>query len=170
MTYLRPRKRALSLAVLLVAVLFLSGCRHATTEQKAREQAQSQKATGNTLEKQNLAEKRKREENPNQIGYLYLMAFDKPFGYFVTKGKISNSGSQATPEQDVVQYCKNDDCAWVTVDGPQDDGSYGAGDPGVFFFTPEGVMVETSLDYFYTTQPLSLNVPKLSPGDAGSGH
>ena len=33
----------------------------------------------------------------------------------------------------------------------------------IFFFTTEGTMVVTSLDYFYTTQPVAtaLDVPKL---------
>lgn len=36
-------------------------------------------------------------------------------------------------------------------------------DPGIFFFTTDGTMVHTSLDYLYSTTPLptNVNVPKL---------
>jgi hypothetical protein len=159
----RTHKRAIALALALSSIFLVTGCRGKTSDQKAREQAQSQKATGATLEKTNLAAKRKLEENPNRIGYLYLMSFGKFIGYYVTKGKISSNGSQATPEQDAVRYCQSGDCSWLALDGPQDDGSYGSGDPGIFFFTAEGKEVVTSLDYVYSDQPLTLpGVPELA--------
>jgi len=87
-------------------------------------------------------------------------------GYYVTKGKISSSGSQATPEQDIHWTCGGTagyyGCQPVVVDGPQDDGSYGAGDPGIFFFLTNGTKVVTSLDYIQTDQPIpGIAAPKL---------
>jgi hypothetical protein len=50
----------------------------------------------------------------------------------------------------------------VVVDGPQDDGSYGSGDPGIFFFLTNGTKVVTSLDYIQTDQPIpGITAPKL---------
>ena len=43
----------------------------------------------------------------------------------------------------------------------KDDGTYGAGDPGNFFFTTDGVMVETSLDYIISNEPIAIDVPRL---------
>jgi hypothetical protein len=163
-SYLRAHKRALTLALLAISLLLTTtACRGKTTDQRAREEAQSQKATGPTLEKANLDAKKRLEENPNRIGYLYLMSFGKFVGYYVTKGKISSNSSQKTPEQSAVRYCQSGDCAWLVLDGAQDDGSYGAGDPGIFFFTSEGKEVVTSLDYVYSDQPLVLpGVPELA--------
>lgn len=148
-----------SLAAVGVIVGTASGC--SSGDDKARRELTAQKATGNTLEKQNLEEKRRREENPNAIGYVYLVSFGKPFGYYVTKGKISSNGSQRTPSDDVIWTCDGGHCDHMVVQGPQDDGSYGEPDPGVFFFTTDGTKVVTDLDYIHSDQPLAIDVPRL---------
>lgn len=152
---------ALTATVLLVG---LTACTSGTAEEKARDKQQAQGIQGDSLEKKNLAEKRKREENPNAIGYVYLMSFGKALGYYVIKGKVSSNGSQAAPEQDIVWTCRSGNCAPVVVDSAQDDGSYGSGDPGIFFFTTEGAKVVTNLDYMQSDQPIPFNVPKLNKG------
>lgn len=140
-----------------------NACSTQTDEEIARDQVQSQKATGDTLEKKNLEEKRKREENSSAVRYVYLYNFGQPMGYYVAKGKISSSGSQRTPEQDNLWTCKvNYGCQPIVVDGAQDDGSYGKGDPGIFFFLADGNMIETTFDYVVSEKPLTaINVPLL---------
>lgn len=145
-------------------VFSVAGCWDGSPDDRAREALQAQKATGPTLEKTNLEEKRKREENPNAIGYIYLYAFNQPIGYYISKGKISSNGSQATPEQDIHWTCGGSSgyygCSPVVVDGPQDDGSYGGSDPGVFFFLADGTKIVTSLNYIHSDRPIpALNVP-----------
>jgi hypothetical protein len=162
-------KRLRTIAVTVVVVLSLGligGCTGQTADDKARNALQDQKATGPTLEKTNLEEKRKREENPDAINYVYLMNFGQVVGYYVAKGKISNSSSQATPEQSVHWTCGGTSgyysCSPVVVDGPQDDGSYGGGDPGIFFFLTNGTKIVTSLDYIQSDQPIpGITAPKL---------
>lgn len=149
----------------LFATLFLTACGQ-TAEETARNEVQSQKAQGETLEKKNLALKKEREENPDAIRYVYLYSFGQPMGYYVTKGKISSSSSQRTPEQDNMWTCGgtggNYGCSAIVVDGPKDDGSYGAGDPGIFFFLANGTMIETSFDYLIADKPIqAVNVPLL---------
>lgn len=150
--------------VILVAAV---ACSSQTQEEKDRDKAQESAGVApgkDTLEQTNLKTKRRIEENPNAIGYVYIYAFDKPIGYWVSKGKVSSNGSQAGPEQDIVWTCKtHHGCQPVVVDSKQDDGSYGEGDPGVFFFTPEGQMIVVTLPTVYSTQPLPIDVPKLNP-------
>jgi len=162
------RKRKITIAGLVLgSTLFLTaGACGPTAEETARNQLQAQKSTGETLEKKNLAAKKDREENPNAVRYLYLYTFGQPMGYYVTKGKISSSGSQRTPEQDNMWTCGgssgNYGCSAIVVDGAKDDGSYGQGDPGIFFFLADGTMVETSFDYLISDRPLTaVNVPLL---------
>jgi outer membrane murein-binding lipoprotein Lpp len=167
MTPNRTRTKVALAAVAALSALLLSGCTSGpgkTNTESSRRQLQAKKASGSTLEKTNLEEKRKREENPNAIGYVYLMNYGQIVGYYVTKGKISSSGSQATPTDQILYACDDglSGCQAVTVDGPQDDGSYGSSDPGIFFFTTEGVKVVTSLDYIQSDQPLAVNAPKLN--------
>jgi len=156
-------KKVAAIIVAAGLAFSLSACTGETAEEMARNQAQSQKSQGETLEKKNLEQKRQREENPDAVRYLYLYSFGQPMGYYVTKGKISSSGSQRTPEQDNMWTCKtNYGCQPIVVDGPQDDGSYGNGDPGIFFFLADGTMIETSFDYLISDAPLAaVNVPLL---------
>src|SRR6185312_9155328 len=149
-----------------IAAGTLAGCAYESKDDKARNALQAQKATGQTLEKTNLEEKRRREEDPNAIRYVYLLNYGNVTGYYVTKGKISANGSQATPEQDIHWTCGGSSgyygCQPVVVDGPQDDGSYGNGDPGVFFFLTDGTMIVTSQDYIQSDRPIpAINAPKL---------
>lgn len=160
------RRRTLGLiaGVLAVAVFTTAGACGPSEDDERREAAAATKSQGPTLEKSNLEEKRKREENPNAIGYVYLVAWNgEPLGYYVTKGKISSNGSQATPEQDIHWTCRSSHgCQPVVVDGPQDDGSYGGHDPGIFFFLSDGTKVVTALDYVHSDRPIpALDAPLL---------
>ncbi|NWL34459.1 hypothetical protein [Paenarthrobacter nitroguajacolicus] len=142
-------------ALALVAALALTGC--TATENQERKAAQQAAQIKDSLEKKNLEKKRAREEDPDSIRYLYLMNFGQIVGYYVTKGKISSNGSQIGPESEIL-YAHS---APNVVDSAKDDGTYGAGDPGIFFFTTDDVMVETSLDYIQSDQPLAIDVPRL---------
>jgi hypothetical protein len=155
-------RKILAILAAVALVFGLAACSN-DSESEARTQAQAAKADPNrkTLEKANLAERIKRQEQATKIGYVYLLNFGKPFGYYVIKGKVSSSGSQLTPEDDVIRSCGGGSCDWQVVDGAQDDGTFGTGDPGIFFFTTAGTMVETSIDYIYTDQPMDIDVPEL---------
>lgn len=151
------------LFAVIAAVGLLLGATACETEQATqREKAQqASQSTGETLEQKNLKEKKRREESAGAVRYLYIMSFGKPLGYYVTKGKISSSGSQVGPEMEVIRRTNCSGCDWPVVDSAQDDGSYGDGDPGIFFFTADGTMVVTNLDYIQSDQPLAFNVPQL---------
>jgi hypothetical protein len=149
------KKRVITAAASLAIVgLAVTGCSPQAT---AREQAQKASQIVNSLEKRNLEKKRDREENPDSIRYLYLMNYGQIVGYYVTKGKVSSNGSQVGPETEVMRDLSGN----PVVDSAKDDGTYGVGDPGIFFFTTDDVMVETSLDYIQSDQPLAIDVPRL---------
>lgn len=157
-------KKLVTAATALALVAGLTACSPGVDSEFAqREQAQAQKkdATRETLEKVNLQKKLELEENPNQIRYVYLMSFAQPIGYYVIKGKVSSSASQLRPVDDVIRDAGQYGGGNVVTDGPKDDGTYGEGDPGNFFFTTDGVMVETSLDYIVSNQPIAIDVPRL---------
>lgn len=152
------KKIITAVATLAIASIALTGCVGPTkNEQRQAAQNAATNKTGDSLELQNLKAKRDREENPNAIRYVYLMNYGNIVGYYVAKGKVSSSGSQIGPETEIINGGGNGN----VVDSAQDDGSYGAGDPGIFFFTADGVMVETSLDYVVSDQPLAVDVPRL---------
>lgn len=114
-----------------------------------------------SLERRNLKERLLRTNKPDAIGYVYLLSFGKPLGYYTVKGKVSSTQSQMTTDQLVVKADFGEGWESQSVNAPGDDGSYGANEPGIFFFTTEGAMVTTNLDYVWADQPLPFDVPEL---------
>jgi hypothetical protein len=158
------RGRLAVAAVVLTLLPLVSSCFGPTADDQARAKLDAETSQGETLEKANLKRKREREEDANAVRYLYLYSYGQPMGYYITKGKISSSGSQRTPEQDIHYTCSSSGstCTHVVVDGPKDDGSFGAGDPGIFFFLADGTMIETNFDYLQADRPITgVNVPLL---------
>jgi hypothetical protein len=128
----------------------------------ARQKSQQQTTLKDSIALENLKKKRDRENDPNKIRYLYLMNYGQIVGYYIAKGNITSNASQIAPEEEVVKSYGGDG---YVVDSAQDDGTYGDGDPGVFFFTADGTMVVTSLDYIQSDQPLKIDVPRLGGDD-----
>lgn len=136
-------------------ILGVTACGPTQRDQRAAAQNASQ--ITNSLEKQNLKKKLDKEEDPNAIRYVYILSYANIIGYYVIQGKVSSSGSQIGPEQEIINGGGNGN----VLDSAQDDGTYGDGDPGVFFFTTDGTMVETSLDYIISDRPIAVNAPVL---------
>lgn len=149
----------------LAGALTIGGLSACTTpgEYEKRKESQGTSQIKNSLEKQNAEMKRDKEEDPNAIRYVYLLNYGINTGYYVAKGKISSSSSQVGPESEVIRYYGEG----YVLDSAKDDGTYGAGDPGIFFFTTDGMMVETSLDYIVTDRPIDIKgVPLLGGTEA----
>jgi hypothetical protein len=167
----RTRIAALTLATL--AAVSVAACDDGNSSAQHAGQAQTEQAykqqsaavpypadqLKDSLERRNIRERLLRTNKPNAIGYVYVMSFGKIIGYYTIKGKVSSTQSQMTTDQldiDEGNYSHS------VVNAPGDDGSYGANEPGVFFFTTEGAMVETNLDYIVADQPLPVDVPLLN--------
>lgn len=155
-------KVATTIALALAGTLVLAGCSD-NKEFEDRKEQQS-KSLKDSLEIANLESKLERENDPNAVRYVYLMNFGQIVGYYVIQGKVSSAGSQIAPEQDIIDPCSSSYCPTV-VDSAQDDGTYGSGDPGIFFFLADGTMVSTSLDYIESDAPMPIDVPRLGGND-----
>ncbi len=170
----KPRLRTPALiAALLAAFLFLSGCEdegggsaqesgqslteRAFKQQQAAVPYPADELTDST-ERRNLAARLTRTNDPNRQAYVYVMNYGQIVGYYAIKGKVSSTQSQMTATNLVIDRYEGD----VTVPAPGDDGSYGENEPGIFFFTTDGTMVSTSLDYIESDRPLAIDVPRLS--------
>lgn len=156
-------KKIIAIIAAGALALSLAAC-SGNSEYQERKAKQDSVTLESSLGTANLTERLTREEDPDAIRYLYLMNFGQIVGYYVTKGKISSSAGQLAPEEEIVDPCVSSYCPTV-VDSAKDDGTFGPGDPGIFFFTTDGVMVETSLDYIQSDAPLSIDVPRLGGTD-----
>jgi len=160
------KKKFLATALAIVAVLGLSGC--GSSEYQQRKENQNAVTLENSLGIQNQEDRLQREEDPNQVRYVYLLAgmSGDVLGYYTIKGKVSPAGTQLAPEQEII--CRyTDSCA--AVDSAKDDGTYGASDEGSFFFTTEDILIETTLDYLQSDAPIAFygDKPKLNEGSEG---
>lgn len=117
-----------------------------------------------SLERRNLRERLLRQNDPDKIGYVYILSFGEFIGYYTIKGKVSSTQSQMTT--DVLQVDTPSDGSNAKnsiVTAPGDDGSYGENEPGVFFFTTSGAMVQVSTDYIYSDEPVAVGgIPELN--------
>lgn len=114
-----------------------------------------------SLERANLKRRLLELNKPDKLGYVYIINFGTVIGYYAIKGKVSNTDSQMTTSDLIVKNCGS--CGERSVvTAPGDDGTYGPNESGNFFFTTEGVLVETDLQYLYADQPLPIDVPRLN--------
>lgn len=171
-------KRLATTAALLLT-LAVTGCAADNSKpsaqkegQKLTERAYAQQSAAvpypadqlrSSLERTNLRDRLLRTNKPDAVGYVYLLSFGKPLGYYVIKGKVSSTQSQMTTDQLIVDHRLGHGEGWNSqvINAPGDDGSYGANESGIFFFLTSGVMVTTSLDYVWSDSPLPLHVPNL---------
>jgi hypothetical protein len=167
-------KKIIAAVGALVIVLGLSACSGEVSSaqsegQKLTEQAFEQQSKAvpypaselrTSLERENLKQRLLRTNKPDAVGYVYLMNFGQIVGYYTIKGKVSSTQSQMTTDQLIVRTCSTCDARDV-VNAPGDDGSYGLNEPGIFFFTTEGQMVTTSLDYIWSDNPIAIDTPRL---------
>lgn len=153
------KKLTVGLVGLTFGTLALAGC-SGYTEYEERKNDQNSVTLEDSLGIQNQEERLKREEDPNAIRYVYLMSFGNIIGYYTIQGKVSPAGTQLAPEQDIIRRGGNGN----VVDSAKDDGTYGASDEGSFFFTTEGVLIETTLDYIQSDSPIPIDTPRFNEG------
>lgn len=171
-------KRIIAIIAIIMLALGLSACSGAAKEtsqstgQKLTEQAfnQQQKAVPypaneltDSLERRNLVERLRRQNDPDKVGYVYFISFGKILGYWTIKGKVSSTQSQMTTGDLLIDIPGDHEYTRYNVTAPGDDGSYGENEKGVFFFTTEGAMVQLPEDgYVYSDQPINIGAPQFN--------
>jgi hypothetical protein len=134
--------------------------KRASYEQATRKVPFPKQALNTPLERANAAEKLRRDSDPNRLSYIYLLSMDgKVISHFVAKGKVSSTDSQLLPTQEVRDVCGDGCTERMQFEAAGDDATYGAREPGIFFFTPAGQMVTWSGDYIQSDRPLSIKTP-----------
>lgn len=128
---------------------------------KAQEKNDPVPNLNDSLERANIAEHLKRNNQPDRIRYIYLLADTGGiYSYFVIKGKVTSTGAQLTPTDDFAKKCGS--CDWEVVQGPTDDGSFGGDEGGIYFFTDQGVEIQWNGRWLLTDQLLKIQTPTLT--------
>ncbi len=153
------KKFCATVCIALVGATLLTGCDEHKKAAK-REEIQNSVVLENSLGKEAQKKRLEREEDTNAERYVYLMSFGQIVGYYVIKGGVYSSATQLAPEQEIIcKYETAEGC--LAVDSAKDNGTYGQDEGGVFFFTADGTLVETSLEYIQSDQPLPIDTPRL---------
>ena len=91
------------------------------------------------------------------LGYVVLFSGNAVVGRFTVDGKVSSLNSYLTPDS---IYPGSTSCEWLA----DVDGSYGANDNGIFFFTIDGKYIEWTGTYLYSDIPFEVVDPVLKIG------
>jgi len=123
---------------------------------------------GGWLERQNLRERLIRYSDPSKLSYIYLFsAQGQLMANYTVKGKVSNTSSQLTTSETVNDYCGSGECK-IATPAPMDDGTWGPSEDAIFFFTPEGVMIQWNSLYVLSDSPLDLTTQPVLVYNTGS--
>lgn len=103
------------------------------------------------------------------LGYIVLLTDNgSVVGRFVVDGKVSSLNSYLTPDSELYE-CAGDYCNGTSGDEnkwlPDVDGSYGANDNGIFFFTTDGKYIEWTGTYLYSDIPFIVEDPIVKVGE-----
>lgn len=104
------------------------------------------------------------------LGYIVLFTDNGAVvGSFIVDGKVSSLNSFLTPDSEYYEqeygtdgYSYGDGNDWLA----DVDGSYGANDDGIFFFTPDGKYIEWTGTYLYSDIPFVVEDPIVKVGEA----
>lgn len=174
------------LVILLgIGIILSSGCVENKMPPVSSEQVQQQQMESNqqtlinsqpapnlqrSLERENIAMRLQVLNDNSKVFYVYLVNYGKVMAFYTAKTKVSSLNSYMTPmekrtaDPDCINYCRqHSDCdassCFYSTEAPDQDGSYGMNDNGIFFFTTEGAYVEWKGDYMVSDQPLKLSQP-----------
>lgn len=102
------------------------------------------------------------------LGYVILLTESgSVVGKFTVDGKVSSLNSFLTPDSEYYELVYGEtyqrENNWLA----DVDGSYGANDNGIFFFTPDGKYVEWSGIYLYSDIPFEVDAPVVNYTEVG---
>ena len=162
------------LLVLIISMVFtFVGCNITTSGRDRATDASKENALLSTTtvptpsvsyfqERRTIAKWTQRFDKPNVITYVYLFVWNDCVGYYVVDGKPASTRSYLTPE-DEYEYHTN---GGIAVTAPDIDGCWGDNNPGIRFFTTEGVAAEAAgngISYIYSDCPLTVGKFKDAP-------
>lgn len=111
----------------------------------------------NSLERANISKRLKAFDDPNKVSYIYLVSFGRVMSFYTIKGKVTSSTKRLTSNQKQVEDASFNEKGNLVMEAPSLDGTYGASDNYIFFWTTDGVYVQWSGEYMEVDQPLKLS-------------
>jgi hypothetical protein len=166
----RRAKAALAIALAVVLTIAVAACT-STPDSRPQDNAQANKnfqaqeknvpvpPLTDSLERRNIAEHLKRNNQPDRVRYIYLLADTGGiYAYFVIKGKVTSAASQLTPTDDIYTHSYGN----LDLQASGDDGSFGGDEGGIYFFTDTGQEIQWNGRWLLSDNPLTIKQPSLT--------
>lgn len=168
-------KKIISIILVLVMILGMIGCDEYVLEStsyeesiKANEESvkniikqDSLPQVTRSLERENIKRRIEFINQPDNIGYLYLLSEN---GQLIKEvqilGKVSSLNSYLTPMEDIqlVRHTYGgygNNYSPIVTQAADLDGTYGENSDGIFWFTPDGVYQEWTGLYLYSSERMT---------------
>lgn len=153
-------KKTITIGLITLMMIISVGCEPSTVESERKTNEQNAKnVIANTpapiiersLERENLVRRAKFLNQPNRVGYLYLLTEQ---GQLIreeqVQGKVSSLNNYLTPmDESTVNG--------AVLQSPDIDGVWGSNDAGIFWFTPEGIYREWTGNYLFSSERLDFD-------------
>jgi len=162
------KKLIVSIIGLMAMSTILTGCNQ-TDAQKVMEQQNTNKQTqaanmmtqtptptfNRSLERENIINRLKSTNDPNQLTWIYPMSAGRVIGRFPVRGKITSGGKRLTSTQ---QYIITNNTGYIG-EAPDEMGAYGSSGDYFFWFDPAGRgPFQHRGDYFVTPVPYKIDL------------
>lgn len=111
-----------------------------------------------SIERKNIAQRIKVTNKLDQVSWIYLMGDDSNIvARFPLRGKATSGGKHLTSEEMKVSCDKGESYGDCWIEAPDDMGTYGHSGDYIFFFTPNGMLVQWNGKYLMTSEPYQIN-------------
>jgi hypothetical protein len=169
------KKISILAVMLLVIMVCFTGCTEYvkqptlqdTLKQSAEQIAQNQQTLEQkqpapritySNERANLIKRATTFNQPNKVSYIYLVSNNGSImAFYTVKGKVSSISSYLVPDEQIVEKTSMSTTnAFLTIQAPDIDGSYGTNGGGIFFYTTDDTYVEWNGEYMLCDKPLKM--------------
>lgn len=129
---------------------------------KAKAAADSIRFTENA-EIDNIKKRLELTSNPGLLGFVAVInGVGQIVTYSPVQGKITSGGKRLTAPSKVWGIDRGQYTGSQLGPSPSDEGTWGSSNPYVYWWTPGGQYLQTSMDYVYSDKPFRLSeVPLL---------
>lgn len=132
-----------------------------TQAQHAKEAAESINFTENA-EIDNIKDRLELTSDPGLLGFVTLVNnVGQVALYTPVKGKVTSGSKRLTSTERLIRGDRGANYGDFLGSAPSDEGTYGSSNPYIYFWTPNGRYIQTSMDYVYSDQPFRLNAEPL---------
>jgi predicted small lipoprotein YifL len=162
------------IAALMIAIMsvMVAGCGNLPTSAQDAIQDANQKKQENvknlmqqdsvqidqSIERKNIAQRITVTNRPDQVSWIYLMGDDATIvSRLPLRGKATSGNKRLTSDEMKITCDGGEYSQDCFIKAPDDMGTYGSSGDYVFFFTPNGMLVQWSGHYLMTSEPYMLN-------------